>query len=121
MIEKEKMPLPDDVRSLVRRVLTSRAAHSSPDARAAVYHYVAALTRDAAPDAAIPPHAEPYLRKTALYAYKVLDREVDAMREAGLTIDDIFEMTVAAAVSAGVTRMEIALAALEEADGAAAS
>ena len=121
MIERPKTPLPDDVRSLVRRVLTSTAAHASPDARTAVYHYVAALTRNAAPEAAIPPQAEPYLRKTALYAYKVLDREVDAMRAAGLTIDDIFEMTVTAAVSAGVTRMDIALTALEEADDAAAS
>ncbi len=120
MIENKKTPLPDDVRSLVRRVLTSTAARSSPDARAAVYHFVAALTRNAEP-AATARHADPYLRKVALHAYKVLDREVDAMRAAGCTVDDIFEMTVAAAVSAGVTRLEIAMAALEEAGDAAAS
>jgi hypothetical protein len=46
---------------------------------------------------------------------------VDALRAAGYSVDDVFEMTVAAAVSAGVTRMEIALAALEEARDATAS
>lgn len=106
--------LPEHVRSLVQRVLTSASARSSPEVRRAVYEYVAALTRSELPAATVPAVAEPYLRKVALNAYKVLDWEVDAMRGAGSTMDDIFEMTVAAAVSAGVTRMEIALAALEE-------
>jgi hypothetical protein len=113
--------LPEDVIRLVRRVLTSPSAHSSSDVRRAVYDYVGALTRNEPPSAAVPPAAEPYLRKVALNAYKVLDREVDAMRNGGSTTDDIFEMTVAAAVSAGVTRMEMALAALEEAYDAPAT
>ncbi|MEX1127115.1 MAG: hypothetical protein WEB50_00975 [Vicinamibacterales bacterium] len=113
--------LPEDVTHLVRRVLTSPSAHSSSEVRRAIYDHVAALTRNEPPSAAVPPTAEPYLRKVALNAYKVLDREVDAMRSAGSTTDDIFEMTVAAALGAGVTRMEIALAALEETDDAPAS
>lgn len=113
--------LPENVRSLVQRVLTSRAARSSPEVRRGVYDYVAALTRNEPPAAAVPPVAEPYLRKVALNAYKVLDREVEAIRAAGSTTDEIFEMTVAAAVSAGITRMEIALAALEEVRDASAS
>lgn len=113
--------LPETVRNLIQRVLTSDAARSSPDLRHAVFHYVAALTRNEPPTVAVPPAAEPYLRKVALHAYKVLDREVDAMRAAGSSVDEVFEITVAAAVSAGVTRMEIALAALEEARDAAAS
>ncbi len=113
--------LPENVRSLVQRVLTNKAARSSPDMRRAVFEYVAALTRNQPPAAAMPAVAEPYLRKVALNAYKVLDREVDAMRAAGSTPDEIFEMTVAAAVSAGVTRMDIALAALEEVTDAPAS
>ena len=113
--------LPEDVTHLVRRVLTSPSAHSPSDVRRAVYDYVAALTRNELPSGAVPAAAEPYLRKVALNAYKVLDREVDAIRADGSTIDGIFEMTVAAALSAGVTRMEIALAALEEAHDAPAS
>ena len=112
--------LPENVGRLVQRVLTTPSARSSADARRAVYEYVAALTRNEFPAAELPAAAEPYLRKVALHAYKVLDREVDAMRVAGFTPEEIFEVTVAAAVSAGVTRMEIALSALEEVRDAAA-
>jgi hypothetical protein len=113
--------LPESVLSLVRRVLTSPAARSSPDVRSATYAFVADLTRNQVSSAAVGPDAEPYLRKVALNAYKVLDREVEAMRAAGRSVDDIFEMTVTAAVSAGVVRMETALAALAEVDDAPAS
>ena len=106
--------LPVAVTNLVERVLASRSARSPAELRRAVYDYVAALTRGEAPGAVVPPVAEPYLRKVALNAYKVLDREVEAIRTSGMSVDDVFEITVAASVSAGVTRMEIALAALEK-------
>lgn len=113
--------LPATVRALVQRVLTSPSARSSLERRRAVYDYVAALTRGVRPDAAIPPESEMYLRKVALNAYKVLDREVEALGAAGHSVDEVFEMTVAGSLSAGVTRLEIALSALEEARDAAAS
>ena len=98
----------------MRRVLSSPAAESSPELRQAVYDYTAALTRREPFAGVVPAAAEPYLRKVALSAYKVLDRDVDAMGAAGMSTGEMFEMTVVAAVSAGATRMEIALAALEE-------
>ena len=107
-------PLARSVENLVNRVLTRPAARSPDDLRRAVFDYVAALTRSTPLPSPLPPEVEPYIRKVALNAYKVLDRDVDAVRAAGHSVDDVFEMTVAAAVSAGVTRMEIALAALEE-------
>lgn len=113
--------LPDNVQDLLGRVLTGRSASSSTDLRRAVFDHVAALTRSETPRAQIPSDIEKYIGKVALHAYKVLDREVDAIRAAGYSVDEVFEMTVAAAVSAGVTRMEIALAALEEESDAAAS
>jgi hypothetical protein len=113
--------LPGEVTGLVRRILTSRSAKSSADLRNAVYGHVAALTRGEDPPAQVPAETQTYIHKVALNAYKVLDREVDAMRAAGHSIDDVFEMTVAASVSAGATRLEMALAALEEASDAAAS
>lgn len=113
--------LPEEVKGLVSRVLTSRSARSSAELRRAVYDHVAALTRGEEPAAQVPPETQTYIRKLALNAYKVLDREVDAMRSAGHSVDDVFEMTVAGSVSAGVTRLEIALAALEEANDASAS
>jgi len=113
--------LPKEVEDLVRRVLTGRSAKSSADVRNGVYAHVAALTRGEEPTAQVPGDAQTYIRKVALNAYKVLDREVDAMRAGGRSVDDVFEMTVAASVSAGATRLEMALTALEEANDAAAS
>lgn len=113
--------LPEEVTGLVRRILTSRSAKSSADLRNAVYGHVAALTRGEEPAAQVPAETQTYIRKVALNAYKVLDREVDAMRAAGRSVDEVFEITVAASVSAGVTRLELALKALEEATDAAAS
>jgi alkylhydroperoxidase family enzyme len=109
----ERASLPDTVETLVERVLTSASASSSTDLRRAVFEHVASLTRQGT-DVSIPADVQTYIRKVALNAYKVLDREVDAMRAAGYSVDEVFEMTVAAAVSAGVTRMDIALTALQE-------
>lgn len=111
----ETMRLPHHVEKLRARVLESRAAISPADLRRDVYGYVAALVRGTPPAAALSPALEPYIRKVALNAYKVVDRDVDVMRAAGLSVDDIFEVTVVAAVSAGVARLEVALDALEEA------
>ena len=111
--------LPDNVQDLLQRVLAGRSASSPAHLRRAVFDHVAALTRDETPPAQIPSDIQKYIGKVALNAYKVLDREVDAIRAAGYSVDDVFEMTVAAAVSAGVTRMEIALAALAESDATA--
>ena len=107
--------LPEHVQSLVDRVLTTDddVAVSTPALRREVSDYVAALTRGSVP---VAPAADltPYLRKVALHPSKVLDREIEAMHAAGFDVDEVFEVTVVAAVSAGVTRLEIALAALEE-------
>jgi hypothetical protein len=110
----ERASLPDTVETLVERVLTSPSASSSADLRRAVFEHVASLTRQQEPEVQVPGDVQTYIRKVALNAYKVLDREVDAMRAAGYSVDEVFEMTVAAAVSGGVTRMHIALAALEK-------
>ena len=109
--------LPENVHDLIDRVLTSEAAVSTPALRREVYDYVAALTRGQLP-VSPPVDLTPYIRKVALHAYKVLDREVEALHEAGFDIDEVFELTVTAAVSAGATRLELALAALEEASDA---
>jgi alkylhydroperoxidase family enzyme len=94
-------------------VLTSDAATSSRALRQQVFDHAAALTRGAAPPE-LPPAMTPYFKKVALHPYKVLDREIEAIQAAGSSVEEVFELTVVAAVSAGVTRLEMALAALEE-------
>jgi hypothetical protein len=98
----------------MRTVRTSPAAVSSPALREAVAAHAAALSLEQPDPAPIPAAIEPYVRKVTCHAYKVLDREVDALRAAGYGVDEVFEITVSAAVGAAFARMEAALAALEE-------
>jgi alkylhydroperoxidase family enzyme len=53
-----------------------------------------------------------YLEKVRLHAYKVVDRDVDELKAAGFSEDDIFEHTVSAATAAGLERLDAALATL---------
>ena len=63
----------------------------------------------------VPPELKPYAAKVARHAYRVVERDVEALREAGYDDDAIFEITVAVALGAGLRRRELGLAALEAA------
>jgi hypothetical protein len=65
----------------------------------------------AAPGAAAAMDA--YLAKVRERAYTVVDADVDALKEAGLSEDDIFEQTVATALREGLRRLDRAEAAIE--------
>jgi alkylhydroperoxidase family enzyme len=60
----------------------------------------------------VPPALLPYLEKVAYQAYTVTDEDVEALKKSGLSEDRIFEATVAAAVGAGLKRLQIGLAVL---------
>jgi alkylhydroperoxidase family enzyme len=70
---------------------------------------VEALRLAERPDRPAPAAMVPYLEKVRRAAYRVTDEDVDALRAAGFTEDEIFEQTVAAAVSEGLGRLEAAL------------
>lgn len=63
----------------------------------------------ARPDRPAPADMHAYLEKVRLHAYRITDRDVDALKEAGHTEDEIFEHTVSAAVAAGLERLEAGL------------
>jgi alkylhydroperoxidase family enzyme len=78
------------------------------------YEPLIAALRDAGqPERRHPPELEPYLEKVRLHAYKVVDRDVEELKAAGFSEDEIFEHTVSAAVAAGLHRLDAALKALE--------
>ena len=54
----------------------------------------------------------PYLEKVRRRAYTVTDADVAALRAAGVSEDEIFEHTVAAAVAEGLRRLDIGLEAI---------
>jgi alkylhydroperoxidase family enzyme len=70
------------------------------------------LRKAAQPERAAPPGLARYLEKVRLHAYKVTDRDVEELKAAGLSEDEIFEHTVAAATAAGLERLDGALATL---------
>ena len=55
--------------------------------------------------------------KVARQAYRVTDGDVAAARDSGLSEDQIFEIVICAAIGAATRQHDIALAALETADG----
>ena len=65
------------------------------------------------PEREQPAVAADYLEKVRLHAYRVTDGDVEAMLRSGLSEDEIFEATVAAAVAAGLARFDAGLRTLE--------
>ena len=47
-----------------------------------------------------------YLEKVRERAYAVVDRDVESLKEAGFSDDEIFEQTVAVAIAEGLRRLD---------------
>ena len=73
---------------------------------------IARLRETARPGRPAPALMAHYLEKVRLHAYKVTDRDVQELKDAGFSEDEIFERTVSAAVAAGLERLDAGLRAL---------
>jgi alkylhydroperoxidase family enzyme len=83
-------------------------------AMATGYEPLIVRLRDAAqPNRPIPAKAAAYAATVRRHAYRVTDAQVEALRAAELSEDDIFELTVAAAVGAGLERLDAGLRTLQ--------
>jgi hypothetical protein len=60
----------------------------------------------------IPTNLATYLDKVTRAAYKVTDKNISQLKEAGYAEDEIYEITLSAAVGAGLGRMQRGLMAL---------
>jgi alkylhydroperoxidase family enzyme len=69
-----------------------------------------ALRANVAHTAAPRPELTTYLEKVRTHAYKVTDTDVERLKAAGFSEDEIFEQTVAAAISEGLRRLDAAAA-----------
>ena len=58
----------------------------------------------------IPLDLADYVDKVALHAYKTTDADIEGLRKAGYSEDAIFEITLSAAVGAGMARFERGMA-----------
>jgi alkylhydroperoxidase family enzyme len=64
-----------------------------------------AVVRDTAP---APAAMAAYLEKVHRVAYTITDADIAALKDAGCSEDEIFEQTVAAAISEGLRRLDAA-------------
>jgi alkylhydroperoxidase family enzyme len=70
------------------------------------------LRTAAQPERPAPRALRPYLDKVRTEAYRITDGDIDALKAAGFSEDEIFEHTVSAAVAAGLERLDAGLRAL---------
>lgn len=61
----------------------------------------------------LPSEVEHYVTKVALHAYKVTNEDIETLIEAGYSENAIFELTLSAALGAGMARLDIGLNALK--------
>lgn len=73
-----------------------------------------ALRRAIADNDHVPHELAAYIGKIHEHAYKITDADLAALKSAGYDDDSLFELTIAAAVGAGMTRLRAGLAAIEE-------
>jgi alkylhydroperoxidase family enzyme len=69
---------------------------------------LAQLREVVAATAPAPREMAEYLDKVRDQAYAVVDRDVEALKEAGCSEDAIFEQTVAVAIAEGLRRLDLA-------------
>lgn len=94
------------IRILAERLLDG-AGDSSRELRRAVVGRSIGLAGGApAMGEEFPEVWRPYADKVALYAYKVLDRDVADLKKADHSEEQIFEVTLAAGLGAGLGRLE---------------
>ncbi|MGF1472973.1 MAG: hypothetical protein ACFB50_14690 [Rubrobacteraceae bacterium] len=106
--------VPGEVENLIRAIRRG-AGVTTPELRTAVEAKVAALTGAARPELFVPDSLEGYLELVARRAADVTDEHVDQLKESGWTEEEIYEITVAGSVGAGLARLEIAWDALARA------
>jgi alkylhydroperoxidase family enzyme len=94
---------PGDSSSRLRQAVAARAA--------ALGGYVQDSTQES-----VPPELSIYVDKVAQHAYKVTDTDIERLRDVGYTEDAIFEITLSAALGAGIGRLESGLRALKGAE-----
>src|SRR5262245_28438579 len=92
-------------KALVARVLDG-LGDASPTERRAAFD-----------NAGLPEPVSSVIEKVTRHAYKVTDDDIAAVRMAGFTEDQIFELVVCAAIGQATRQYEAALAAVEAATG----
>lgn len=104
--------IPPNVQNL-RTALLENPGHTPQELRSSVEAQAASMSGRPGPAGSVPDDLAAYIEKVARYAYKVTDEDVQELLRAGYTEDELFEVTLSAALGAAMARMECGLRALE--------
>ncbi len=105
--------VPVGLMNTVKHTLLTAEGELDPDLRAAAFAHAANAAGD--PTAIVKPMPEPlasFVDKVTQRAYQIVDDDIEDLRRAGFSEDAILEAVLATAVGAGVSRVQIGMAAL---------
>ena len=108
----------EDLTTLVDAVLSGPGKTTS-ELRLAVEAQAGALSGGPGTDAVVPDDLLGWVEKVARHAYRTTDEDIESLKAAGYSEDQLFELTVAAALGASRARMERALGTLGREEGGA--
>lgn len=80
---------------------------SKSDLRKQTLEKVRHIVKQDTSDDLEPASLNTYVEKVARHAYKVLDRDIEAMKTDGFSEDEIYELSVIAAFAAGEARVSV--------------
>ena len=103
----------EKIKNLVDGLLDGQG-DSEPQLRRSVEARAAALSgRKSEQEVELPQHVMIYVDKIAKHAYKVTDEDIETLYKAGYSEDAVFELTLSAALGAGIARFECGMSALK--------
>jgi hypothetical protein len=105
-------PYPEKVVDLMQALLTS-PAESTASRREAVFNYANHLAQRMEVLDSIPDNLTEYVNKIILQSYRITDDDIKQLKIDGYSEDQIFELTLCAAVGASFARMQCGLNALQ--------
>ena len=104
------MHLPKSVEKVVSKIL-GRDGHLEQEQRRRIFGFSASAAdptiETEGTQAELPENIKPIIEKITYHPYKVIDRDIEQLRSCGLSEDQIFEMTVSAAIGAGAGRLSL--------------
>ena len=94
------------IKKLVNAFFTS-PGKTTPALRRAIEAHGASLAGgERRGEGAVPEELVTYVEKVGLHAYKITDQDVEEMKRAGYSEDEIFEITLSATLGASLARLE---------------
>jgi alkylhydroperoxidase family enzyme len=102
---------PQNIKKLLEAFFT-RPADTPPELRQSVTAYAARVSGADRPSGDVPDEIAGYIEIVARHAYRVTDEDFLKLKKSGYSENQIFEITLGAALGAGLARLEHGMSAL---------